>query len=122
MPVDYSPLCMLQPKIHIHIAVHRGGHCEVLLRLQSLTGAAGELAEPEVAVGDEGAHAARLGEGQGLRGSAHFSQPRARCSACDVTLAACRHGGLSELGDAGLTEQEGMARTSRGRVKGGSNG
>lgn len=27
----------------------------------------------------------------------------------DLTLAACRHGGLTELGDAGVTEQEGMA-------------
>jgi hypothetical protein len=26
-----------------------------------------------------------------------------------LTLAACRHGGLTELGDAGLTEQGGMA-------------
>jgi hypothetical protein len=27
----------------------------------------------------------------------------------DLTLAACRHGGLTEIGDAGVTEQEGMA-------------
>ena len=30
-------------------------------------------------------------------------------------LAACRHGGLTELGDAGLTEQEGMAQSGHAR-------
>src|SRR5262249_52201063 len=39
---------------------------QVLLRLLSLARAAVELAEPEVAVGDERAHAARLGERQSL--------------------------------------------------------
>jgi hypothetical protein len=34
---------------------------------------------------------------------AHAGLPR------DVTLDACRHGGLTELGDAGATEFEGMA-------------
>jgi hypothetical protein len=38
----------------------------VLLSLLRLARAAVELAEPEVAVGDEGAHAARLGERQRL--------------------------------------------------------
>lgn len=31
-----------------------------------------------------------------------------------VTLDACRHGGLTELGDAGVTEQEGMALSAHG--------
>src|SRR5262245_44568445 len=29
-------LCLLQPKVHIHLAVHRGGLCQVLLRLLPL--------------------------------------------------------------------------------------
>src|SRR6185503_14621164 len=46
----------LQPVRHPHLAVHRRRGGEVLLRLFSLAGALVELAEAEVAVGDEGAH------------------------------------------------------------------
>src|SRR5262245_54858311 len=49
-------LCLLQPKAHIHLAIHdrRGG--EVLPCLLRLAGAPVELPEAEVAVGDERAH------------------------------------------------------------------
>jgi hypothetical protein len=47
---------------HTHLAVHRRRVDEMLLSLLPLVRAAVELAEAEVAVGDEGAHAARLGE------------------------------------------------------------
>jgi len=49
---------LLQPKVHIHLAVHRRRGGEVVLRLLALTCAPKELAKAEVAVGDEGAHAA----------------------------------------------------------------
>jgi hypothetical protein len=49
------------------LAVHRGRGGEVVVGLLALARATGELAEPEVAaVGDQRAHAARLGEGQRL--------------------------------------------------------
>src|SRR5262249_29799996 len=56
----------LQVEPHVHVAVHRGCGSEMLLRLLALARAPIELAEAEVAVGDEGAHAAWLGEGQRL--------------------------------------------------------
>src|SRR5262245_35438069 len=59
-------LRLLQPVGHPHLAIHRRRVGEMRLRLLALAGAPVELAEAEVAVGDEGAHAARLGEGQGL--------------------------------------------------------
>src|SRR5262245_11148513 len=46
----------LQPVRHPHLAVHRRRGGEVLLRLLALARASAELAEAEVAVGDEGAH------------------------------------------------------------------
>src|SRR4030095_3381131 len=57
---------LLQPKPHVHLAVHRRRGGKVLLRLLALARAPVELAEAEVAVGDERAHAARPGEGQRL--------------------------------------------------------
>src|SRR5215475_9781585 len=62
----YLRLRLLQPERHVHLAVQprRGG--EVLLCLLVLAGALAQLPEAEVAVGDERAHAARLGEGQRL--------------------------------------------------------
>ena len=45
---------LLQPIRHAHLAVHRRRRGEVLLRLLALAGAPIELAEAEVAVGDEG--------------------------------------------------------------------
>ncbi len=52
---------LLQPVRHAHLAVHRRGGGEVLVGLQAFAGASVELGEAEVAVGDEGAHPARLG-------------------------------------------------------------
>src|SRR5215470_4356446 len=57
---------LLQPEPHVHLAVHRRRGREVLLCLLALARALVELAEAEVAVGDEGAHAARLGQRQRL--------------------------------------------------------
>src|SRR6266849_4307477 len=59
-------LRLLQPEPHVHLAVHRRRGGEVLLRLLPLARAPRELAEAEVAVGDERAHAAWLGERQRL--------------------------------------------------------
>src|SRR5262245_5616977 len=47
-------LRLLQPERHLHLAVHRRRGGEVLLRLLALARAPVELAEAEVAVGDEG--------------------------------------------------------------------
>src|SRR5499433_3836094 len=57
---------LLQPEPHVHLAVHRRRGREVLARLFALARARAQLPEAEVAVGDERAHAARLGEGQRL--------------------------------------------------------
>src|SRR6266508_5313513 len=57
-------LRLLQPEPHVHLAVHRRRADEVLPRLLARTRAPAELAEAEVAVGDERAHAAWLGESQ----------------------------------------------------------
>src|SRR5262249_19255045 len=59
-------LRFLQPVRHPHLAVHRRRGGEMLLRLLAIAGALVELAEAEVAMGDEGAHAARLGQGERL--------------------------------------------------------
>jgi hypothetical protein len=55
-------LRLLQPVRHPHLAVHRRRGGEMLLRLLALTRAPVELAEAEVAVGDERAHAELLSE------------------------------------------------------------
>src|SRR6266566_526280 len=73
-PTNWKPLMrtasvrlrLLQPEPHVYLAVHRRRGGEVLLRLLSLACAPVELAEAEVAVGDERAHAELLGEGQRL--------------------------------------------------------
>src|SRR5262249_36782497 len=52
--VLYLRLRLLQPVRHPHLAIHRRRGGEVLTRLIALAGAPGELAEAEVAVGDEG--------------------------------------------------------------------
>src|SRR5215467_223406 len=59
-------LRLLEPEPHVHLAVHRRRGAEVLARLLTLARAPVELAEAEVAVGDERAHAARLRERQRL--------------------------------------------------------
>src|SRR5262249_2335644 len=53
----YLCLRLLQPVRHPHLAVHRRRGGEMLLRVLTLARAPGELAEAEVAVGDEGAQA-----------------------------------------------------------------
>src|SRR5262247_2269516 len=60
----YLRLPLLQPEPHVHLAVHRRCSGEVLTRLLALVGARAQLPEAEVAVGDERAHAARLGKKQ----------------------------------------------------------
>ena len=59
-------LRLLQPEAHVHHAVHRRRCAEAFLRLLALARALVEPAEAEVAMRDEWAHAARLGEGQRL--------------------------------------------------------
>src|SRR6266496_2594939 len=55
----FSHLCLrlLQPEAHVHLAVHRRRGGKVLASLVLLARATVELAEAEVAVGDERAHA-----------------------------------------------------------------
>src|SRR5262245_48478225 len=53
---------LLKVEAHVHLAVHRRRGGEVLPRLLVLARAPVELAEAEVAVGDERAHAAGFGE------------------------------------------------------------
>src|SRR5262249_62142932 len=55
-------LRLLQPVRHPHLAVHRRRGGEVLLRLLALARASVELAEAEVAVGDDETHPTRFGE------------------------------------------------------------
>src|SRR5215510_7188224 len=74
-------LRLLQPIRHPHLAVHRRRGGEMLLRLFALAPAPVELAEAEVAVGDEGAYAAQIGERQCLTvGNS------SRCQNCRATL------------------------------------
>ena len=59
-------LRLLQPKPHTHLAVHGGRRRGVFLRLLARARASAELAEAEVAVGDERAHAEAGGESESL--------------------------------------------------------
>jgi hypothetical protein len=59
-------LRLLQPKRHVHVAVHRRRGGEVVAGLIPFARAQVDLAETEVAVGDEGARPEPLGEGQRL--------------------------------------------------------
>ena len=54
-------LRLLQPVCHVHFAIHRGRDSEVLLSLLGM-----QFAEAQVAVGDEWADAAWLGDCQRL--------------------------------------------------------
>jgi hypothetical protein len=56
-----------EPEPHVHLAVHRGRRGQVVPDLCFLARAPVELAEAEVAVGDEGAHAKFASQGEGLR-------------------------------------------------------
>src|SRR5262245_29236324 len=53
---------LLQPVRHLHLAVHPYRRSEMLLRQLALARAPIELAEAEVAVGDEGTHAEVAGQ------------------------------------------------------------
>jgi hypothetical protein len=57
---------LFPPACHAHFAVHRRRDGEVLLSLSGIADAVMHFAETEVAVGDERAHAAGLGERQCL--------------------------------------------------------
>src|SRR5262249_48350551 len=57
-------LRLIEPECHAHVTVHRGRGGEMLLCQRALARAPVELAEAEVAVGGERAHAAWLGEGE----------------------------------------------------------
>jgi hypothetical protein len=59
-------LRLLKPKRHVHVAVHRRRGGEVVAGLIPFARAQVDLAETEVAVGDEGAHPEPLGDGQRL--------------------------------------------------------
>jgi hypothetical protein len=59
-------LRLLQEEGHAHLAVHRQRGLEVFVGLRPVARSAVELAEAEVAMGDEGAHAELAGEGQAL--------------------------------------------------------
>src|SRR5437867_1134071 len=59
-------LRLLQPELHVHLAVHRHRGSEVLVSLLTLPDTPVERAEAKVAVGDERAHAEVGGECHGL--------------------------------------------------------
>jgi hypothetical protein len=57
--LSHLRLCLLQPVRHVHLAIHRRRGGEVRARLLVLARAPVELAEAEMAVGDEGARMLR---------------------------------------------------------------
>src|SRR5262249_47748179 len=57
---------LLAPEAHVHLAIHRRRGGQTLPSLLWLAGAAIELAQAQMAVGDKRAHAVRLGERQRL--------------------------------------------------------
>src|SRR5262249_9067776 len=59
-------LRLLQPVGHAHLAVHRRRDGELLVRVLAPACAPVELAEAQMAVGDEGTHAEFLRQGHGL--------------------------------------------------------
>src|SRR5262245_25533643 len=69
-------LRLLQPEGHAHLAVHRRCCLTALLGFGRITRAPVQLAEAEVAVGDEGAHAEFLRHSEGsvvmVRGGGHI--------------------------------------------------
>src|SRR5438552_14378919 len=77
--------------MHLHLTVHRRRRAEMLMRLLALARAPGELAEAEVAVGDERAHAELAGERQ-----------RLAVVAFSVLGAACRRDVTGEAEGVGL--------------------
>src|SRR5262245_30638375 len=75
-------LRLLEPERHAHLAVHRRRGGEVLACLFALARAREQLPEAEVAVGDEWAHAALEGQGQGV--AIETLRVRAIARRCDV--------------------------------------
>src|SRR5262249_59120166 len=59
-------LGLVQPEQHVHVAIHRRGSREVLAGFTALAGASVELAEPQVAVGQDRTHAQLVSDGHGL--------------------------------------------------------
>src|SRR5262245_32213396 len=76
--LSHLRLRRLQPICHPHLAVHRRRGGEMLLRLLALARAPGELAEAEVTVGDQRAHAELVGERQRLAVIGLSGSPAAR--------------------------------------------
>ena len=74
---------LLEPARHVHGAVHHRGSREVLSSLLLLADVRVELAEAEMAVSDERAHAQRLGKSERLS--------VARFSFCCIHRIAPRH-------------------------------
>ena len=64
VPAPHLRLRLLEPELHVHLAVQRRRDGEVFVRLLALAGPQVEFAEAKTAVGDEGPHAARLGQHQ----------------------------------------------------------
>ncbi len=64
--VRHVGLLLPEPKLHVHLAVHRRRCCKIFLGTLCLADAAVKLTHTEVAAGDERAHAVQLGECQGL--------------------------------------------------------
>src|SRR5712692_8290558 len=56
----------IQPEAHVHLAVHRCRRRQMLSGLPMPVGLQEELAQVEVAMGDERTHAEVAGQGQGL--------------------------------------------------------
>src|SRR5580698_6771449 len=59
-----SVLSLREPETHVHVAVHRGCGGVMVLCIAGFAGAAMDLAETEVAVGDQRAHAVALRQRQ----------------------------------------------------------
>jgi hypothetical protein len=111
-------LRLLQPEAHAHLAVHRRRGDEVLLRLRALACTSIELAQAEVAVRDERAHAARLGESQRLAvvGLAALAV-EAVGMGCDVSEQVPRMGREAGLTRRGLERWSPRRRASSSRPR-----
>src|SRR3990170_701462 len=66
MPTPASPPPPGPAQAHVHLAVHRCRRRQMLSGLLQVVGLPEELAEVEVAVGNERTHAEIAGQGQGL--------------------------------------------------------
>src|SRR5262249_39981008 len=90
--LPHCRLRLLKPVRHAHLAVHRRRGGEMLVRLLTLARAPVELAEAEVAVGDEGAHAEVAGERQRLA-----VVPLSRLSVERMLMRCCGGEGMKRL-------------------------